>query len=158
MLNKIIIFKAVAFADRFLQVVNSKTWWQITFKFLRKLLLFMRVQLFLKFLYILSYPCGYHSNNLLLIISIVIAASGAYLVRIFGFYYIFTALIDISPFYLLSSVIGGYCLYTLVIFSSIYLKFLISTKIHYLLKYANSINISNLFNRISYIIKIYYFS
>jgi hypothetical protein len=38
-----------------------------------------------KLLYIFTYPCGYHSNNILLIFSILFTAIGAYFVRLFGF-------------------------------------------------------------------------
>jgi len=95
-----------------------------------------------KILSIFTSTCGYHSKILLLIFSILISAIGAYLVRVFGFDKIF---IDISPSW-------GLTLYALVNFNTIYLKFLIVTKFYYLVKYTNSNNIPNYYQRNLYIL------
>ena len=90
---------------------------------------------------ILSYPSGFHSRNLLFIISIMISALVACFIRIFGFEVI-TSSTNETVLYLGT---------VFFLFNTTYLKFYICTKIYYLFIYTNSNNIPLLNNRIFYI-------
>ena len=112
-------------------------------------------KIYLRLLNILMYPSGYSTSNLLLIISIIIGALGAALVRIIGLESLFLVIhsYQFLPLGIADQsnnlfILG--LLLALLVFNTIYLKVIIFTKVYYLISYAKYIK--ELINRFLYVL------
>jgi hypothetical protein len=115
---------------------------------IRKKIDFFVLLILPRFAQILSYPCGFISKNIYLTISILFSVVVAYLVRLSGLENIVNLFSNSSAFVysFWTSIV-----FFLLIFNSIYLKFIIFTKFYFLVKYAKSNVFSNYSSKIAYL-------
>ena len=106
----------------------------------------------------MAFPCGYRTSNILFIASILVCALSSYLVRLVGI----ENLDLVIQFLGVATSTGGLTIQTyiylqiviliLVGLNNIYLKFLVITKVYYLIRYTNGFYIPSIINRILYLL------